>query len=106
MLEMTAPQLHQRLAESQSKPVLLDVREQWEFDYCHIENSVLIPMSEVIQQYHELDTQRETVIICHHGIRSRHIGLFLETKQFSNIINLSGGVEDWAKSVDSNMPRY
>ncbi|MFV2060371.1 MAG: rhodanese-like domain-containing protein [Gammaproteobacteria bacterium] len=106
MIEMTAVQLHQHLAESDLKPLLLDVREQWEFDLCHIEESILIPMSEIVHKYDELDTQQETVIICHHGIRSRQIGLFLEAQKFSRIINLSGGVAAWAESVDPGMPRY
>ncbi len=103
---MTAVQLQKHLAECNPKPVLLDVREQWEFDYCHIESSRLMSMADVIQKYHELDTEQETVIICHHGIRSRQIGYFLKTKNFNRIINLSGGVEQWAETVDTDMPRY
>jgi rhodanese-related sulfurtransferase len=106
MIGMTALQLHEHLTNSNSNSILLDVREHWEFDFCHIENSILIPMSEIIHQYHKLDSQQETVIICHHGIRSRQIGYFLESKNFKHIINLSGGVEQWAETVNTSMPRY
>ncbi len=107
MIEMTAIQLRQRLTSSgNTTPVLLDVREEWEYQYCHIENSVLIPMGEISQKLHDLDPQRETVVICHHGIRSRRIGHYLETQNFTHIINLTGGVEAWADTVDPAMPRY
>jgi len=106
MIEMSPAQLQQLLVSSNSQPLLLDVREEWEFLYCHIENSVLIPMADVFQKFQELDCQQKMVIICHHGIRSRHIARFLETQNFTNIINLTGGVEAWADTVDSSMPRY
>jgi len=106
MIEMTARQLDEHLRSNTSKPLLLDVREEWEYQYCHIEASVLIPMGEIAHKLHEFDTQQEIVVICHHGIRSRHIGIFLESKNFSNIINLTGGVEAWADTIDATMPRY
>jgi len=106
MIEMTATQLHTHLANCNTMPLLLDVREQWEYDYCHIENSVLVPMGEIFQKLNKLDSKQETVIICHHGIRSRQIARFLETQNFINIINLTGGVEAWADTVDPSMPRY
>ncbi len=106
MIEMTAIQLKLHLASGGTTPVLLDVREEWEYQYCHIEHSVLIPMGVINQKLHDLDPQRETVVICHHGIRSRHIGHYLETQNFTHIINLTGGVEAWADTVDPTMPRY
>jgi len=45
-------------------------------------------------------------VICHHGIRSRMVGLYLENHGFSNIINLTGGVEAWAREVDPDMETY
>jgi rhodanese-related sulfurtransferase len=54
----------------------------------------------------EFDPQRETVVICHHGIRSRMVGRYLESQGFSSIINLSGGVAAWASDVDRQMPTY
>lgn len=103
---MTATQLQDHLRNCNSQPLLLDVREQWEYQYCHIEHSVLIPMGEIAQQLEKLDRKQETIVICHHGIRSRHITSFLESQNFTNVINLTGGVEAWADTVDPNMPRY
>lgn len=106
MIEMTATQLEQHLDSDNTSPLLLDVREEWEYQYCHIESSVLIPMGYITRKSYQLDTQQETVIICHHGIRSRQVALFLETQNFNHIINLSGGLEAWADAVDPSMPRY
>ena len=87
-------------------PFLLDVREHWEFERCHIPGSQLMPMSSIAGQLAELDAERETVVICHHGVRSFHVARFLEHNGFNNVINLTGGVDAWAKEVDRTMPLY
>ena len=104
MRELSAKQLKEHLEEN--TPFLLDVRQSWEYDICHLDNSTLIAMAEIPVQIDQLDKERETVVICHHGIRSRMIGRYLESAGFSNIINLSGGVDEWAKTVDSMMATY
>lgn len=106
MREFSATQLHSHLQATAEQPLLLDVREPWEFDKARIEGSTLVPMRSVPEHLQELDPGRETVVICHHGIRSRMVGRFLESQGFSNIINLSGGVAAWASDVDRQMPTY
>ncbi len=106
MREFSALQLKAYLEECEDQPLLLDVRQVWEFDVCKIENSVLLPMSQITAEAKTLDFERETVVICHHGIRSRSVGRYLEQIGFKNIINLSGGVAQWAKTVDNQMPTY
>jgi rhodanese-related sulfurtransferase len=88
------------------KPVLLDVRENWEFQTAHIAGSVLIPMGGVSTRHAELDPQAEIVVICHHGGRSMQVAGFLEHKGFSKVYNLTGGVNAWARTVDPSMPTY
>ncbi len=106
MREFSALELKAHLDTCDEQPLLLDVRQPWEYDVCRIENSVLLPMSQITTELDSLDFDRETVVICHHGIRSRRVGLYLEQAGFSNIINLSGGVAQWAQTVDSKMPTY
>ena len=106
MRRFSALELHQHLSNGDNSPLLLDVREPWEFDYCQIDGSILIPMGQIQFNAEDLDKDQETVVICHHGIRSRQVGYYLEHIGFSNVINLEGGVEAWAKDVDPTMKRY
>jgi rhodanese-related sulfurtransferase len=98
--------LHDVLTQTSTPPLLLDVREPWEFATCHIAGSTPIPMRDIQQAAATLDKNRETVVICHHGIRSRHVAYYLEHIGFTNVINLEGGVERWAAEVDPSMKRY
>ena len=106
MREFSALQLKEHLETCDEQPLLLDVRQPWEYDVCKIENSVLVPMSTIPTTVESLDVDRETVVICHHGIRSRSVGRYLEQAGFTNIINLSGGVAQWAKTVNTQMATY
>ena len=85
---------------------LLDVRENWEFETARIDGSTLIPMGEIAARVSELDPKSEIVVICHHGGRSMQVAVFLERQGFSSVHNLAGGVDAWARSVDSTMPTY
>ena len=87
-------------------PLLLDVREAWEFQTCSIAGSRLLPMGEVAARKDELDAQAEVVVICHHGGRSMQVAMFLESSGFAKVHNLAGGVDAWARTVDSSMPVY
>ena len=105
MQSMTVMQLATQL--EQSTPLLIDVREPWEFEICHIENSVNIPMSQIPTQFQQIETTAdEIVVICHHGVRSRQVIQFLQQQAIENLINLEGGVDAWAREVDSEMPLY
>ena len=106
MRHFSARVLQRHLAASETMPLLLDVREEWEYEYCHIAGSILIPMGQIPARLEELDKKQEIVVICHHGIRSRHIGIYLEHAGFDNVINLEGGVEQWATDVEPTMQRY
>jgi rhodanese-related sulfurtransferase len=107
MQHMTAPELAARLAQDgDKKPLLLDVRENWEFATCQIPGSVQIPMALVPIRISELDDDREIVCICHHGARSMQVAAFLERNGFTDVTNLTGGIHAWAVQVDEAMPTY
>ena len=92
--------------QSGRTPVLLDVREEWEWNTCRIPGAVLIPLRELPGRIEELDKTAETVVICHHGVRSHHAAHYLKSLGFEDVINLAGGVAAWADEVDPAMPRY
>ena len=104
MLRMSAPQLAAHLQSA--RPLLLDVREPWEFETCHIDGSINIPMGQVPQRLDELHDAEEIVVICHQGVRSRQVILFLQQQELENLVNLEGGVDAWAREVDADMPVY
>ncbi|MBC3830976.1 sulfurtransferase [Undibacterium amnicola] len=107
MEHITAPELAQWLSDSsKNPPFLLDVREPWEYETCHIHQAQLMPMSGLPLRLEELDRDVEIVCICHHGGRSMQVAHFLERNGFNRIINLTGGVHAWALQVDTSMPTY
>ena len=107
MQHLTAPELAVWIAdESRPKPVLLDVREPWEFQTCHIAGSVAIPMNAIPERLQELEEDAPIVCICHHGARSMSVAAFLERNGFTQVTNLTGGVHAWALQVDNSMPTY
>jgi len=107
MEHMTAPQLADWIADpSRPTPALLDVREPWEFQTCHIEGSLPIPMNTIPARQEELDPDAPIVCICHHGARSMQVAAFLERNGFTHVTNLTGGVHAWAQQVDGTMPTY
>lgn len=107
MQQISAPQLAQWLQDAGTdQPLLLDIREPWEFATCHIEGSLPMPMNSVPARCMELDRDTPTVVICHHGGRSMQVAMYLERQGFTNVINLAGGVAAWAHQVDPAMPTY
>jgi len=107
MQHITAPELADWLSdEARAKPFLLDVRENWEFETCHIAGSTLMPMQTIPARIDDLDEDAQIVCICHHGARSLQVAAFLEHHGFGKVSNLTGGIHAWAVQVDPAMPKY
>lgn len=103
--ELRPQQLAERLA-TDDRPVLLDVRRPEELEIVKLDGVVHIPLDELTARAGELDPDAEIVCICHHGMRSASAAAFLESRDFSKVINLTGGMDAWAAEVDPNLPRY
>lgn len=107
MRNLTPAELAAWLADAaRPAPVLLDVREPWEFQTCHIAGARHLPMNELPARLDELDPDAALVAICHHGTRSLHVAHFLARQGFERVHNLAGGVDAWARSIDPAMPTY
>jgi rhodanese-related sulfurtransferase len=106
MRELTPDECKAHLEQAESTPMLLDVREPWEYQIVHLENSQLVPMRKVPEIVETLDPHQEIIVVCHHGIRSRQVALFLEHHGFSNVVNLKGGLDAWARHTDTKLPTY
>ena len=109
-------QLQDWLQQASARTLLLDVREPWEYEICHIPGSQLVPMRQIADKANQFDTESDIVVICHHGIRSRQVALYLESLYIqsgiytdvnaSKLINLEGGLQAWAEQVDRSMATY
>jgi len=86
--------------------VLLDVRDADELDLAALPRALHIPMMEIPQRLSELDPERPVVVMCHTGVRSRHVAGFLVANRFKRVFNLAGGIDAWSIEVDTELPRY
>lgn len=102
--KISVRELKQRL-DNGDKLTLLDVREPFEYDIVHLE-AKLIPLRTLPGKLSELNPRDEIVVYCHTGVRSRSAVEFLESNGFSNVRNLTGGIEAWAREIDPTMVRY
>ncbi|MEM2652586.1 MAG: rhodanese-like domain-containing protein, partial [Candidatus Caldarchaeum sp.] len=104
-MHITPEELNEKI-ERGEKVFLLDVREPVEYEICHIENAVLIPLSKLPEHVNKLSLTDEIVAYCHTGVRSSMAVKLLRDLGFTRVRNLAGGIDAWAERIDPNMPRY
>jgi rhodanese-related sulfurtransferase len=86
--------------------VLLDVREHDELALASVDGALHIPMRDIPARIANLDSGKPLVVMCHSGGRSRRVAEFLKQNGFSNVFNLTGGIDAWSTQIDSQVPRY
>ncbi len=101
-----APQEYARLRKTSNPPTLIDVREPWEFERARIEEAKLLPLGDIFEWARTLNPNNAYVVMCHHGVRSAQATLVLQRLGFQDVRNLSGGIDTWAREVDSRVPIY
>jgi len=107
MNPITPAELASWLADAgRDQPLLLDVREPWEWQAARLEGAKHIPMREIPARLAELDPGLPVVAICHHGGRSQQVAAFLEKNGYAKVHNLQGGVDAWSRTVDPAVPLY
>jgi len=103
--EVSTAQAAELLREKKAR--LIDVREPWEFDTAHVEGGVLMPMGEVAARAHlELDPDEHLLVLCHHGVRSMNVTVWLRNQGFEQAQSVRGGIDAWSAEVDATVPRY
>ena len=104
--KMSVRELANRLTNHE--PVfLLDVREREEYELCHLDDAVLIPIGMIPNNLKRIPTDRPVVVYCHHGIRSANVANYLFTQLgLTNLYNLNGGINAWAREVEPEMAVY
>ena len=88
------------------KLVVLDVREPEEIAIAPFPDALHIPMGDIPSRLTELDSDAEWVVVCHHGVRSAQVAMYLARMGFERVSNLSGGIDAWSLTVDPATPRY
>ncbi len=107
MQTLTAAELNTWLNDpKRPAPFLLDVREAWEVALAKIADSNPIPLAEVVQHSATLPRNVPIVCICHHGMRSARAGHLLEMQGLTQVFNLQGGIDVWAREIDKTMQTY
>jgi rhodanese-related sulfurtransferase len=103
--EISAAEAAALLKENKAR--LVDVREPWEFATARIEGSLPIPMGDVPARAHqELDPEERVLVVCHHGIRSMNVTVWLRNQGFEQAQSLRGGIDAWSVEVDPAVGRY
>ncbi|MDO8903906.1 rhodanese-like domain-containing protein [Hydrogenophaga sp.] len=91
-------------------PVVLDVREPWEFQTASVTPNdfelTKMPMRSVPARYMELDRSRPIACLCHHGARSAQVVRFLMEQGFTEVVNIHGGIHAWSQEKDPSVPQY
>jgi len=88
------------------QPFILDVREPQEVALVAFPHATHIPMGDIPSRLTELDPDRETIIVCHHGVRSAQVAMYLVRMGFEHTVNLVGGIDAWSVEVDPTTRRY
>ncbi len=103
--EQDPVQIQERLLENPAIK-LLDIREPMEHDYVHLENSILVNSDMAREIIEKWSRDTEMICYCHHGSRSHQAAWALAQRGFTNVTNMLGGIEAWAKLVEQTLPRY
>ncbi|MEM6687969.1 MAG: rhodanese-like domain-containing protein [Planctomycetota bacterium] len=107
-IEVDVHQTAALLKAEDSEFILLDVREQDEYDFASIKGSVLIPMSELQSRIGEIEAlgEKHIIVHCHHGGRSLHVTEFLRARGIEKVQNMTGGIDAWSTEINGEVPRY
>lgn len=104
--QISVQELKEKFSGTQ-KFQLIDCREPDEYEFCRIDGSTLIPLSQFSQEaLSQLKPEEDIVVHCHHGGRSQRACEFLAANGYKKVSNLSGGIDAWSLKIDSKVPRY
>ena len=108
--EITVEELAKRLSSNEGTLQLIDVREPQEIALSRLDGFVNLPLSEYEQWSEQVpirfDIHAETLVLCHHGIRSAQMCGWLVTQGFTNVKNIKGGISAYSILVDPSVPQY
>ena len=104
-LQISAKEVQARIARGESL-LLVDVREPWEYQLCHIPDAKLIPLGTLPASLNALLDAENVICYCHHGMRSLDAAVWLRQQGVESAKSMAGGIERWSVEVDPQVPRY
>ena len=104
-MQISAKEVNERVLRG-DKLLLVDVREQWEYDLCKIPGAKLIPLGTLPANLNALLDADEVICYCHHGMRSLDAAVWLRQQGVESAKSMAGGIERWSVDVDPQVPRY
>lgn len=106
MKEITVTELKAKMDAGEDVQ-LIDVRQPNEFAFAKIEEAKLIPLGEIMQRMDEVDSERDTVVLCRSGVRSAQAIQAMQNAGFEgSLSNLVGGILAWSDQIDPSIPKY
>lgn len=90
----------------QAGALLLDVREPDEVAHCAVSGSTSVPMHQIPALLPTLPRDRDVLVLCHHGGRSLRVTQYLRANGLNRAINVAGGIDAWAQTIDPSLARY
>lgn len=110
LAEITVKELSQLLHDEQGNVQFVDVREPRELELASISGFQNLPLSEYAEWsaniHDRLDVEKPTVVLCHHGMRSAQMCHWLMRQGFTQVKNVSGGIDAYSAMIDPSVPRY
>jgi len=89
------------------KVMIVDVREQWEFDLCRLGKNPILLSEKTMPFIFEQGAQSLAVLVyCHHGVRSLNAALYMRQNGLPNAVSMRGGIDRYSQEVEPTIPRY
>ncbi len=99
--EITCAEVQSKIEQGE-EILLVDVRQPWEYERCHISSVILMPMNEIPERCEaELDPRAEIICLCEHGVRSKAVAHYLAGLGYANVATMTGGMASYTGPTET-----
>lgn len=105
-LEISVTEAKRLRDTAPDRTVIIDVREPYEVEICHVAGAQHIPMRQIPEHVDTLARDKHLLVLCHAGGRSRRVTEFLRARGLDAVTNIAGGIDAWAVEIEPGMRRY
>ena len=104
-VEMTVQEVD-ALLKGPNPPRVVDVRQPAEWELVRMKDGVLLSQELLEEMMESWDKDEPLVLYCHHGIRSMQAAMYFAQQGFNKVITMRGGINAWAREIDTSLPVY